>query len=236
MGGKANRKSRRKEYTESGMFILAPHLFEIAKAAYERTKGSSPEREIQSQDPLVAIVFSAAALEAFINEAAILAEQPLLTGVPEEPDSVGTFAELIGEMERTPVELKFMVTRAVFAEQVYDKGAQPYQDFGLLIELRNALLHLRPRDIFEFSPVTGMSVQPPKIIHKLRSKNILARPEAVTGGPWIRWISTPAAARWACNVAAKMVHSVMEVVPEGQFKNELELSYGSYSKHFRPVE
>ena len=235
---KTKRKSKRKQHTELGMFSLAPYLFEIAKSAYDRTKGHTYDREIKPREPIVAIVFSAVALEAFINEVAVLADQPLLFDTPEEPDSVVTFAERGRKFieEKIPIRSKFMIAREVFAGQPYNKDAQPYKDFHLLIDLRNALVHLRPIDVFEFSSEKGMLVEPPEIIEELQSRGFLARPEVVGGGPWVLWINTPAAARWACNVTTKMVQSIMEVVPESQFKNQLEFSYGSYSEHFRLVE
>ena len=48
------------------MFINAGVLFNLAKAAYERTKAAPSDREPLQMDAIVAVVFSVVALEAFI--------------------------------------------------------------------------------------------------------------------------------------------------------------------------
>jgi len=59
------------------MFINSGCLFGIAKQAYERTKAAARhDRSDESNQPLISIVFAAAAGEAFINEIRELASQP----------------------------------------------------------------------------------------------------------------------------------------------------------------
>ena len=117
----------------------------------------------------------------------------------------------------------------MFAGEPYDKGAQPYQDFDLLVRLRNAVVHLRELDELEEIPEPGETVEPPRVIERL-PKNILAEfPVGTTPQPWL-YIQTRAVARWACNSAANMVQSMLDFVPDSQFKDTLELSYRKYIK------
>lgn len=212
------------------MFHNAGLLFDVAKEACNRTRSTPSPREPGATDALVAIVFSAAALEAFINETTEVAKRD------PQPAAIRVFADLADELERSreSVRLKFLLARSALVGSAYDKGAQPYQDFELLIALRNALVHLKPVEEYEFSPGNGCwSVKMPSVIRGLESKQLLAdivEPDARS--PWTIWISTQAVARWACNAAANMVQSFLQVLPETKFKERLQFIYAT---HFQPV-
>src|ERR1700730_13116987 len=128
----------------SATMLNAGLLFNHAKNACERI-AETPGLRIGGQtDALTAIVFAAASLEAFIYEFTDLVNQ-----LDVEPGAHFTaFASLMEELEksRASIESKFSLGRWVFAAAPYDKGALPYQDFALLIDLRNALIHLRALD------------------------------------------------------------------------------------------
>ena len=130
-----------------GTWITAGSVFSIAKDAFERTKAAAGERETGQKDALAAVAFSVAALEAFMNEAAVFSA----TAQPDEPPSVRAFVGIMHELERSRLDLRtrFLLARAVFAGEPYNKGAQPYQDFDLLVRLRNAVVHLRELDELE---------------------------------------------------------------------------------------
>jgi hypothetical protein len=211
------------------IFTNAGPLFGIAKAAYQQTKAASSDSEDGQMQALVAVVFSAAALEAFINEAVELASLPQFLGSSEEPPAVAAFRSLLTEAEDQKAELgrKFMQARIAFTGQGYDAGRSPYQDLALLVDVRNALLHSKKSpETFEQRADGGIIFKPGPIIARLRSKNIVAKHEpSDTMASWVHTISTPAVARWACNAAAAMVASVIEVAPRSQFRQLLELFY-----------
>lgn len=192
-------------------------LFGIARDAYERTRGETSDRVSGRGDAVVAVVFSAAALEAFINEVGGIAEGLIQRFVTHDPDSVKQYAALWKEVERLQksISFEYLLASTAFSGQPYDKGTGPYQDFELLIKLRNALVSFEP-DHVELTP------GPPKIIKTLRSKNILAEPQpGENGNSWITLIMTRAVARWACNTSANLVRSVLEFVPESVLKKVL---------------
>ena len=56
-----------------GIFISAPYLFRVATDAYRRTSSADSNTSPGQLDALVSVVFSASALEAFINEIGALA-------------------------------------------------------------------------------------------------------------------------------------------------------------------
>jgi hypothetical protein len=211
-----------------GIFFSAGSLFDRAKQAYLRAdKDTSHEREA-NMDALVALVFSAASLEAFINEATESAFLYTRDSIRQEPTSIATFALLGRELEEGhgSVQLKFMLARAIFTGSGYKKGEQPYQDFNLLMKIRNNLVHLKPQDTLDISPAGMLDIKPAPILKEL-PKKILAiynsnDPAAKTMMPWVNMISTAASAKWACNATVDMVWSLVEVIPASQFRDEME--------------
>lgn len=214
-----------------GMLPVAGNLFEVAKAAYGRTKDAPSDRAAgHVADALTAIVFSAVALEAFINEAGRFAALPPVPG-ETIPGSVSAFAALAEEIEesRGPLNLKFLLAKHFFTGQPYDKGVPPYQDFDLLIRLRNALVHPKPEEKFEFDAERRLLVATPhSLVARLRSKNILAEFEPDIPASLISWLGTRAVARWACNAASEMVRSIIDAAPESRFKEALIFFYARF--------
>jgi hypothetical protein len=198
------------------LYFNASPLFDMAKRAYERTKQASDDRTADALDAPVAVILSAAALEAFIYEAACVAAHQTQ---PPEPPSVPAFGALAEEFEQSRVSVvaKFMLASAIFTGQGYAKERPPYQDFDLLRRLRNALVHIKTEDTIEQDADGAFQHTPAPIVESLRSKNILAIPPGAgtvqASGSLLYWASTRAVARWACNTAAEMVQSVIDMVP-----------------------
>ena len=207
-------------------------LLGIAKTAYERINSGASDTEPHNNDAIVAVVFSAAALEAFINELADLAAQPPIGS--SNPASVQMFASLVNEIEesRGTTRLKYMVARSVFTGEPYDKSAPPYQDFALLFRLRDALIHLKSENKFEYDAEGNIvSSNYPKVVGGL-PRHILAKFDDKVTFSWLSWIGTKAVARWACNVACQMASSLLGSIPEGHFRRKATFIYG---RIFQPV-
>ena len=178
----------------------------MATDAADRIK--VPDRLGGQQQALIAIVFSVAALEAFLNEAAELAGDPYW-----DHEAISTFADIMADVERFRLEAKLVLAGWIFSGKRLDKGQQPYQDFNLLIELRNSLIHYKP------NPSIPDTSTPEQIRHalteKFRSKNILADDEDPKLQPysWIYRFQTKAIANWSCRTAALMVKDLVSQTP-----------------------
>jgi hypothetical protein len=172
------------------------------------------------------------ALEAFINEAADIAAFPVPSGNPVHPLSVVTFAGIEKELKgsNSSIHTKFLVAKWVFAGESYNKGIFPYQDFHLLIALRNTLVHIEGLDITKTTLAGEEIAKQPSILKKLFPKKILAAP--TTPDLWLSRIATLETARWACNTATAMYRSLVEVIPDGELKRLLD---SGYSPHFQIV-
>lgn len=228
--------------SQYAIFNIANIMIGIAKTAYERAKASANnDRAIVNGDPVVAIVFAAAAGEAFINEIAEMAPMkfghlPELGNAPDQIDSLG---RLLDETERSKgtTKLKYMVAKVALTGKSYDKGLPPFQDFSLLMDLRNALMHMQLDRINSVEPAK-VDIQYPAVVSKLRSKAILAVVEGDDTNnaivSWLSRVSTPAAARWACNTTAAIVKDVADSIPDGDLKQVTDLMYYSVGS-FSPV-
>jgi hypothetical protein len=111
-------------------------------------------------------------------------------------------ARLIQEVEaaRGSVALKYQVAKLALSGVVYEKGAQPYQDFDLLFKLRNAIVHM------DAEPVTATPHKTIRLIDKKLCRPLGADEEV----NWVQHIATPATGIWACNSALLMVLSLCE--------------------------
>jgi len=214
-------------------YYNAGRLFKIAKDAYQQVMGQTFDPRAGNNVPIIAIIFSASALEAFINELGDTDLYDFLFSKP--PESVQAFAAMMKEIEESkgPIRLKYQVARAAFAGQAYNQGTSPFQEFTLLFKLRDEIVHLKAEKKIKFSAEGKItSIQAPGVIERL-PKNILASFNAGDSYSWLDLVNTPATARWSCNTASKMVLSILDVLPAGEFKEQVT---SFYKVSFLPVK
>ena len=208
-----------------GFIINSAHCFSIARDAADRALRSSPsDRSHCSSDPLVAVVFATAAIDAFANELGELARVHI---GQSEPPVVANLAALLGDAEsgKASTALKFQLARIVLAGVGFDRGSSPYQDFALLLDLRNDLVHMKFERVWP-SPPDNLRMEYPEIVKRLRSKNVIAElepPEALAS--WVAMVSTPATARWACNAATRIVRDIIALVPASSLRRSIDAYY-----------
>lgn len=191
-----------------GRILEAGYLFNIAVDAARNISAES--RQEGQSAALVSIVFAVVSLEAFLNEATEVAQD--VQEVKTEPETVAAFAELMEESERLPIETRFKLSTWLLTGKRADMGKQPYQDFSLLVGLRNALVHFKPNytwNTFE----EAENLRQKEIIKRLKSKNILAM-KVFGHGSWTSPVQTKAVAVWACGAAAEMVNDFVNCIPQ----------------------
>src|SRR5215831_5796443 len=189
---------------DGGYFLNSGILFKVAVSAYERLKSAPSDKTGGQNDALVAVLFSAATLEAFIMELALMAESDSALFGRHKP--LQLLASILDETEasRGSIRLKFLLTKVVLGSETYDKGSQPYQDFDILFAVRDAIIHMKPEKI------TG---EPHKILQRLRANDLCEDVKPGVAASWLGQISTRGVARWACNVVVEMVESLKACLP-----------------------
>ncbi len=135
--------------------LSAAALFASQCRALEATAGTtpfdSPERRQHNALAVATVLMSAAFLEATVNELfADCAEAPPRPRV-NAIASKGLLGRMwMREVPRTAaysILEKYEIALELNASPSMDRGAWPYQDVKLLIELRNALIHFEPETI-----------------------------------------------------------------------------------------
>jgi hypothetical protein len=209
---------------KGGYFLNSGILFSVAVSAYDRLKSAPMDKTGGQNDALVAILFSAATLEAFVMELALMAESDSVLFGHKPLRSV---AAVLDETEnsRGSIRLKFLLARVVLGGVTYDKGSQPYQDFDTLFAMRDAVIHMKPEKI---------TAEPHKILQRLQAKDLCEDAEPGVTASWLGQISTRAVARWACNVVVDMVESLRACLPAEFQKTPLFSSFLS-SRYNRVV-
>lgn len=173
-------------------------------------------------DALIAIVFSAAALETFINEMAHLANErfalPPGSRVVIEDPSVERFATKVLKIEskRGSTTSKFQAASTNLAGKPFAEDEQPYFDLALLFDLRNDIMHGH-EDRFPGIPFARhgdlILADPPLIAVRLADRGLTLGVRSGGMGPYVRWLDSPSVAQWACDAAAATVQSVLAMVP-----------------------
>jgi hypothetical protein len=184
-------------------------LFKVARDSAISIK--APAREGGQTPALVSIVFSVAALEAFLNEISELA----LEAVLDNPDVICVLGEFLADAERShaSLESKFAVGSWILSGKKFDRGAQSYQNFSLLMRLRNDLVHFKTNDSFE-QEVTPEEIHK-NLVSRFKDKNILAeniRSENELGS-WTFLVKTKAVAEWSCRTASHMIGEFCAKLP-----------------------
>ena len=119
---------------------------------------------------------------------------------PRRKSSAPTF-------ERTAsLEKKFSVAHSLLVGKPANIGAAPYQDLGLLLAVRNELLHFKPTAPLSFEP----EYHPVRegLRKRLDSLHVLA--EGAEFESWIFHVATKAMAEWSCNTARSIVLNLMD--------------------------
>lgn len=240
-----------------GFISYSYQLYKIAVDAYYKTKeGFSIHSK---EDALVAIVFAAFSLEAFINELGAISKQAKANGNNEKVLNelvAATDESSINQSENKSTQAKFLsVSKAL--SQEFKKGEKPYQDFALLFKLRDYLVHFKPEDKFAIDLDNNYIYDSErKIIKKLRDKNIFTNPpqaEFITfqsrksNGTQtdskvrslILLVSNDKAAKWACDTAAEMVGEILNSLnqsPESEFKRENQELFNTYKIMFQSID
>ena len=202
--------------TKVTSYFHAKSLFGIAKKA-------AKSKAKKSDNSIVAIMFSASAMEAFINESAGLAR---MIPTSDRQKIVEGYAAVMAELEdrKESLLVKYHMALLVFSGATWNEGDQVFQDFKLLVTIRNAIVHMKT-DKWE-TPVSMLKPDPeraieqhPKFIKTLVQKKIIDPP--IKSQSWLELLKDQRVAQWACLVSSRITTDFVKSVPDGKFKTSL---------------
>lgn len=133
--------------TSNGTRVLAMYAgihYLIALDAWHRCD----EDTTGSVDAITSIVFAAAAAEAFINEfTEYVGLQAASSQIKALDDTYKELLKLVARNSRSGPNKKYQLAKQALCGETYDENARTWSDFGLLIDIRNHLVHLRPQQL-----------------------------------------------------------------------------------------
>jgi hypothetical protein len=172
----------------------AQALHGAARRACERATTAMKSGAPSEDDALIAVILSAASLEAFLNELLEVASSP-----PSKPEYLLAFVDLLSEMDevRASIRSRFYTARFLLPGPNFRKGHQPYQDLDLIFAVRDHVLHLRPESLSR----DGSGRQ--KLYKRLEARHLITHTAALAST--LSEIQTVKVASWACNVVVDVV-------------------------------
>ena len=201
-----------------GFVVDSYHFYEIAVDGHLKSKQGF---EIHRQnDALVSIVFSALALEAFINELLSLAKDAKQAGSTE-----AFLDNLINSIDESDSNKKSTCEKFMLASEAlgngFKKGENPYQDFADLFRLRDCLVHLKQEDRIETEDNGEVKYLGRMLTERLRSKDIFQQYTQLKSITLL--VSTAKAAFWACVTTSNMVNAILDKIPQSEFTMDNEV-------------
>jgi hypothetical protein len=215
--------------SKTGIVFTAVSLLRVATKAHGLLDDGRPINEPRDvEESLTALLFAAAAFEAFVNELDELAAGTGGTRGVEDP-RIKSLAEVLGEAEesKASTRLKYLLAGVALQGTPFDRGAQPWQDLELLIRIRDSIVHLRPIR-FQMGD-KGFSTTGDKLIQQLRERRLLPTLPDAHVMFYLQWLAPRSVARWAVNTAVRAVMTIVAALPEGEFKQAV---LPQYSKDF----
>ncbi|MEE3718316.1 hypothetical protein V2H45_16370 [Tumidithrix elongata RA019] len=219
-------------------YLSAPKIFEIAKSSYQRVIYQTPEStDGGKDDATIAILFSAMTVEVFLNELIELARDR------EESDAKSLFSVCKPLLEaHKELETRLFEASRSTSDTPFVKGNQPFQDFNLLVRVRNRIVHLLAGD----TPTNGLIREHVKILSDLRSRKLIVDDRQVLINreqegliekyksllsdqeinsipvPFLYSVSTNSVAEWSLKVASEIITSFVNTMRDSGFKNHLQ--------------
>lgn len=212
---------------KTGMIHTASILLYVAKSSHDALDENLSPTEPTEAYPhgLIAIVFAASAFEAFVNELAELTNGTGDTPGVNDPTIVRLSKALCeAEDRRRPTRVKYKLAGKMLGKG-FDRDRSPWQDLDLLIDIRNAIMHLRPTR-FSVGGEGWFSISGEDLVAELRQRTALpSLPPKSVMATWLNWLVFRAVARWAVNTTVQAVLTIVSALPEGQFKESVAPVY-----------
>jgi hypothetical protein len=200
------------------------HIWNVAADAASQAKvKKAAQPKVVTADSVSAIILSAVATEAFINElgAHLSSLQKLELKNAEDWITVGILLEEF-EAERMQVAAKYLFASKLLPGKPLKKGEQPFQNFQLLIATRNDFVYPKAQQ------------KPPKYFAQLERLELTYHKK--TDEPklagWMTQLATPEMACWACRSAHDIIWNIIERFRDashmrvGQLYQDMKFQWG----------
>lgn len=172
----------------------------------------------------VAILFSAFALEAWVNELLDLVQCDDSYWSPPETKLLAAFASQL-ERRNTSLDLRIQLIATGLRGQPLDPGRQPYQDFALLVRIRNVLVHAKPE---HFDNGSGAQNEPHAILRELEERGVFELERVGVVNLLHGTLTMRSVGKWAYGAATRMAEALAEMLPPSGLRSSMEIAFGKY--------
>ena len=174
---------------------------------------SAKENSVNPDNAIVAIVFSAAGIETFMNDLSHISGDRGVEG--DHNVEVVAFSNMSSDLEksRANVMSQIQILGAVFTGKPFTRGSGFLQETNLLIKLRNELLHARPDVVCGSNEIEASGTKKvERILQQLSDRGLIERRNRQYT-QWARMICTGEVAKWSYCTAIEVVEEISSVLP-----------------------
>jgi hypothetical protein len=205
--------------------VLVAHSFSYLtmgrSARDDARKAVAENPQAWPSKTIIAILISALAAEAFINELGPLIDADARHWDEERlPEKVALvdLAAVLDEVEmgHGTTGLKYQMAAKTLTGRTFDLSTNPLQDFRELCKLRNLLAHLRPGDMLDEE---GNVVPAEKVTVAFQQRGLThnrpprRRAAQTPGISWLNELQTDRMAQWAYETACAIIGAVIDMLP-----------------------
>jgi hypothetical protein len=220
-----------------GVFITYGRLL---LSAYEaKSRASRSDAKGANADAAVAVVMAVASLEAFLNELAEFVAVADANGWHQDVDFASRLhayaiehGRLVGGRAREQTKEKFSAAHLLLKGTSPDWGQAPFQELGLLIAVRDDLVHIKPADQFTRGNDGNIQVRAPGRVQELQRRGLSRRREESPHSGWFDLLMTPELAAWAPRTIRHAISAVLEAFPPEDGVPDLISMFGSTMRKF----
>jgi hypothetical protein len=169
----------------------------------------------------VPVILSAVFIEAFFNELEHEATTMKSAGGDARLEVLGL---LLGDLEdsHASIRLKLQLSYFALTNTYPSRGTQPFQDFDLLVRLRDALVHPKTALLDYKAPKKSSNAS---LLAGLASRRLIDPPADDSPPDWFKEAMVPAVASWACGTAFSVAQAVIDVLPNSLLRDSLRCIY-----------
>lgn len=189
----------------NGSITISGFLIGNARQAYERCVKDRLSGKVfttvdnnLSSHAIDVYILSVTALEAFINEVCFGGPKiSMINGTPAPRD-------LIEDLE---IRKKYYLLPLLLWGKTYEREVRPYQDFEMLVRIRNDLIHYKMRGY--------QRGKEPKYFNVLAARGaLLTSPHSDADFAWVFKIFNSKGALWAYNTTCQMAKELLKLADQ----------------------
>jgi hypothetical protein len=234
LGGESDRSQISQAGRSPNMYWLSNQLLAIARGARSKAIAAKTDQQDWSTDATVAIVFSAAATEGFINELAEFFRAHRGERAPYRiSQSLHDFADEWLKIEqkkkgfnRAGIKGKFQAASRHLSGREFDRNSDPFAAFDRLIRLRDDHMHLKPQDTHQVTDAGLHYMKPPDLVQELTDLGLAQKVPDGLSMAWLNRVQTAGIADWACRTALAMILAVLDMFPDDHTHPAFDITEG----------